>query len=52
MAVVDGMGMGSGGEGSDDAFAATGEEVSIADFSEGFMVVGVDGCEGSDCDGR
>lgn len=35
--------MGGGGE---DAFTATGEEVSIADIFEGFMVVGVDGCEG------
>ena len=39
--VVDGIGLGS-----DDAFAAAGEEVGIAKFSERFMIIDVDGCEG------
>ena len=46
--VVDGIGLGS-----DDAFAAAGEEVGIAEFYERFMVVDVDGCEGGgggDCE--
>lgn len=44
---MDGIGLGS-----DDAFAAAGEEVGIAEFYERFMVVDVDGCEGGggDCE--
>jgi hypothetical protein len=47
MAVVNGSGMGSGGEGGGDTFAATGEEKSIADFLERFMIVDVNGSKRS-----
>lgn len=49
---MDGTVLRSGGSFSDDSFAATGEEVGIADFLERFMIVDVDRCEGGDCDGR
>lgn len=34
--------VGSGGERSDNAFAAAGEKVRVADFSEGLVIVDVD----------
>jgi hypothetical protein len=44
-AVVDGIGMGSGGDGGGDAFTATGEKKSIADILKRFAIVDVDGCK-------
>lgn len=42
---MDGIGMGSGGDGGGDAFAAAGEKKSIADISKRFTVVDVNGCK-------
>jgi len=45
VAVMDGIGMGSSGDGGGDAFAATGEKKSIADILKRLTIVDVNGCK-------